>query len=100
MVIGIFTDDLYPYIGGIGRHSLEIANRLTQEQGFVFSPCENRIINHAKVKAPFYTMLKNLGLSLWLHQNLNRLIIKTSLPQYRSIVSLDGYFSSRSRAFP
>lgn len=79
MVIGIFTDDFYPYIGGIGRHIFEIANRLPQEQGFVCSPCENRIINHAKVKAPFYTMLKNLGLSLWLHQNLNRLIIKNKL---------------------
>ena len=67
MVIGIFTDDFYPHIGGIGRHVFEIAGRLPQEQTVVFSPRENKIINHVKVKTPLHMTLKNLGLSLWLH---------------------------------
>jgi len=100
MVIGIFTDDFYPHIGGIRRHVFEIARRLPQEQTVVFSPCENKIINHVKVKTPLHTTLKNLGLSLWLHLNLDRLVIKYNLTTIHIHCGPGGLFLIRKLCVP
>lgn len=76
MKLGVFTDDFYPFIGGMGRYVFEITRRMPKENLLIFSPCQNSIANHIRITTPFHVKLRNLSLSLWLHRNIEQ-IVKT-----------------------
>jgi glycosyltransferase involved in cell wall biosynthesis len=74
MTLGIFSDDFLPFIGGMGRYLVEVTRRLPEARHLVFSPCNNCIPNHIRVKPAFHDSMHNLSFSLWLHRAVDRLI--------------------------
>ncbi len=79
MTLGVFTDDYFPWKGGMGRHVFEVTRRLPQERLFVFSPAANDLPCHIRVMPPRYKTFGNIAFSLWLHRNLERLIAEYHL---------------------
>jgi glycosyltransferase involved in cell wall biosynthesis len=92
MTLGIFTDDFYPHIGGIGRYVCEITKRLPQKNLLIFSPCDNKITNHIKIETPFHNTFRNVSFSLWLHQNVNDLVKKYNLSKINIQCGPGGLF--------
>ena len=100
MILGIFTDDFYPHIGGMGRYVYEIASRLPQKQVLIFSSRDNKINNHVRIKAPFYNKFRNLSFSLWLHQNVDHLIRKYNLSKINIQCGPGGLFLIKNVGVP
>ena len=92
MTLGIFTDDFYPHIGGMGRYVYEVTSRLPKKQLLIFSSGDNKIINHIRVKTRFHSKLKNLSFSVWLHQNVNQLMKKYNLSKINIQCGPGGLF--------
>lgn len=77
--VGIFTDDFFPFKGGIGRHIVEIINQIRDVNIIVFSPCKNEIKKHVRL-FPFTKRLgKNILFSFLLNFQINKLIKKFNL---------------------
>ena len=100
MTLGLFTDDFYPHLGGIGRYVYDIAQRLPQKDLFIFSPCENRIPNHLSVKPLFHRKLRNLSFSFWLDRNVNRMVKKYRLSRINIQCGPGGLFLLRKAGVP
>jgi len=79
-IIGIFTYDFYPIIGGQGRHLIELYHRIYNKNGFlIFSPNTNNLKNH-KTLFNFTTKLgENILYSFLLNFKIKRLIKKYNL---------------------
>jgi len=92
LTLGVFTDDYYPHIGGIGRYVYEITKRLPCQKVLIFSPCDNDIVNHIKIKTALHNKLRNMSFSWWLHQNVNGLIKKYSLSKINIQCGPGGLF--------
>lgn len=92
MTLGLFTDDFYPHIGGMGRYVCEMTSRLPAEDLLIFSPCENDIPNHIQVKPKLHEKFKNLSMSYWLHNNINDLIDNFSLSRINIQCGPGGIF--------
>ena len=74
MTLGLFTDDFYPFIGGMGRYVYEVTQRVPDSDLIIFSPCSNDMPNHVQVNPPHHHQLRNLSYSFWLHWNIEKII--------------------------
>jgi glycosyltransferase involved in cell wall biosynthesis len=92
MTLGLFTDDFYPHIGGMGRYVCEMTSRLPTEDLLIFSPCENDIPNHIQIKPKLHEKFKNLSMSYWLHNNINDLIDNFNLSRINIQCGPGGIF--------
>lgn len=100
MKLGIFSDDFLPFIGGMGRYLVEVTRRLPEADHLVFSPCENRIPNHIRVRPVLHGPLHNLSFSLWLHRALERLIDRHALGRINIQCGPGGIFLLKRTRVP
>jgi glycosyltransferase involved in cell wall biosynthesis len=100
MKLGIFSDDFLPFIGGMGRYLVEVTRRLPEAGHLVFSPCENRIPNHIRVRPALHGPLRNLSFSLWLHRALERLIDRHALGRINIQCGPGGIFLLKRTRVP
>jgi len=100
MTLGMFTDDFYPFFGGMGRYVYEITRRLPQENLLVFSPCNNAVSNHVQVKPFLNNKLRNLSFSVWLHQNIGHLIENYNLKRINIQCGPGGLFLIKKPSVP
>lgn len=95
MTLGIFTDDFYPFIGGMGRYVHELTRQLPRDQVIIFSPSENEIPNHVRVIPVLHRKLRNLSYSFWLHRNVSRIISEYDLARINIQCGPGGLFLLR-----
>jgi glycosyltransferase involved in cell wall biosynthesis len=100
MRLGIFSDDFLPFIGGMGRYLGEVTRRLPEASHIVFSPCDNPIPNHIRVRPPFHGPLRNMSFSLWLHQALGLLIDRFALTRINIQCGPGGIFLLKKNRVP
>ena len=100
MTLGLFTDDFYPYIGGIGRYVYEFTQRVPPSNLVIFSPCNNDISNHVQVNPPFHRKLRNLSYSFWLHRNIDKIQKKYLLARINIQCGPGGLFLLRRTSVP
>lgn len=100
MALGVFTDDFFPWKGGMGRHVYEVTRRLPQERLFIFSPATNHLSRHVRVTPPGHKRLGNIAFSLWLHENLDRLIAQYDLTCLNLHCGPGGLFLLRRPRIP
>lgn len=67
--IGIATYDFFPLIGGIGRHTYLMFSALKDLELLVFSPALNELPRHVRIRFWPIALIKQVGVSLWLHFN-------------------------------
>jgi len=79
-IIGIFTYDFYPIIGGQGRHLIELYHRIYNKKGFlIFSPNTNNFKNHKTLFNYTKKFGSNLLYSFLLNFKIKDLIKKYNL---------------------
>lgn len=100
MTLGLFTDDFYPQIGGMGRYVYEVTRRLPAANLLIFSPCDCKISNHIQVNSPLHGRLRNLSFSFWLHSNVNRITKKYRLSRINIQCGPGGLFLLRKTGIP
>jgi glycosyltransferase involved in cell wall biosynthesis len=100
MTLGIFTDDFYPHIGGIGRYVYEVTRRLPEEKLLIFSPCDNEVPNHIRVNPPLHKRFRNLSFSAWLHRNVQDMIKRYRLSRINIQCGPGGLFLLRKIEVP
>jgi len=99
-MLGIFTDDFYPFIGGMGRYVHELTRRLPRGRVRIFSPCRNHIPNHVRVEPALHRRLQNLSYSFWLHRHIERIIDAYRLTRINIHCGPGGLFLLRSLHVP
>ena len=100
MTLGLFTDDFYPYIGGMGRFVYELTRRIPESRLIIFSPCSNEMPNHIQVSPSLHQQLRNLSYSYWLHRNLEKLIGQYSLTRINIQCGPGGIFLLKRAGIP
>jgi len=100
MTLGLFTDDFYPHIGGIGRYVYEVTQRLPEAELLIFSPCANEVPNHIQVNPPLHRRFRNLSFSFWLHRNLKGIVKKYRLSRINIQCGPGGLFLLRKAGVP
>ena len=100
MTLGLFTDDFYPYIGGMGRFVYELTWRIPESRLIIFSPCSNEMPNHIQVSPSLHQQLRNLSYSYWLHRNLEKLIGQYSLTRINIQCGPGGIFLLKRAGIP
>ncbi|MGD9173977.1 MAG: glycosyltransferase family 4 protein [Desulfobacterales bacterium] len=100
MILGLFTDDFYPFIGGMGRYVYEVTQRLPDSNLIIFSPCNNDIPNHVQVNPPIHHQFRNLSYSFWLHRNVKDIVRKYRLSRLNIQCGPGGLFLLRSTGVP
>lgn len=66
-------------IGGIGRHTYLMFSQLKSSDFLFFSPAENQLARHVRIKFWPIRFLKQAGVSLWLHFQARRIISEHAL---------------------
>jgi len=100
MTLGIFSDDFLPFIGWMGRYLVEVTRRLPEASHLVFSPCDNRVPNHIRVRPAFHGPLRNISFSLWLHRAVGRLIDRHALARINIQCGPGGIFLLKKARVP
>jgi glycosyltransferase involved in cell wall biosynthesis len=100
MTLGLFTDDFYPHIGGIGRYVYEVTRRLPEAELLIFSPCTNRVPNHIRIDPPLHRRFRNLSFSFWLHRNIKGIVNKHRLSRINIQCGPGGLFLLRRMDVP
>ena len=100
MTLGLFTDDFYPYIGGMGRYVYELTRRVSNSNLVIFSPCNNDIPNHIRVNPPLHDHLRNLSYSFWLHQHIKKIIAQYALTRMNILCGPGGLFLLKKTGIP
>jgi glycosyltransferase involved in cell wall biosynthesis len=100
MTLGIFTDDFYPFVGGMGRYVHELTQRLPQRQILIFSPSGIEAPNHVRVRPLFHQKLRNLSFSVWLYQNIDWCIKEYDLSKINIQCGPGGLFLLQSVGVP
>jgi glycosyltransferase involved in cell wall biosynthesis len=72
--IGIITYDFFPLIGGIGRHTYLMFSKLKDKDLLFFSPSDNSLPRHIRINSLFVRIFKQVGVSIWLHCNVFRIL--------------------------
>jgi glycosyltransferase involved in cell wall biosynthesis len=68
------TYDFFPFIGGIGRHTSLMFSELKHLDMLFFSPARNSLPRHIRINFWAVRFFKQLGVSIWLFFNVNRII--------------------------
>ena len=100
MTLGLFSDDFYPYIGGIGRYVYEFTQRIPDSDVLIFSPCINDIPNHIQVSPPGHYYLRNLSYSFWLHQQIKKIVAQYGLTRMNIQCGPGGLFLLKKTGIP
>ena len=79
MKAGVITYDFFPLIGGIGRHTYTMYCELKAKDLLFFSPADNTLPGHIRVKFWAIRLFKQVGVSIWLHLNVNKIISRYNL---------------------
>lgn len=98
-MIGIFTDDFYPPVGGMGEHVFSVY-RAMDDDAIVFSPAENRLPNHIRVHPPFHKRLYNISYSIWLNTKLGMCIDLYDLDRVHLHCGVGGLFLLSKQRVP
>ena len=99
-MLGIFTDDFFPYIGGMGRYVYEIVRRLPHDRLTVFSPCENQLPGHIRVSPILHDRFRNISYSLWMHHRLPPIVERFQLKRINIQCGPGGLFLFRKPPVP
>jgi len=100
MTLGIFTDDFYPFIGGMGRYVYELSRRLPPGRVLVFSPASSRVPHHVRVSPVLHRKLRNLSYSPWLHRNVRAYVERYHLSRVNIQCGPGGVFLLRQLDVP
>jgi len=71
---GIITYDFFPFIGGIGRVTYTLYCELRNKNILFFSPADNELPSHIRVNFWAVRFIKQVGVSVWLHLNVHKII--------------------------
>ena len=91
-MLGVFTDDYFPYIGGMGRYVYEVVSRLPQDRLTVFSPSRNDFPYHHPVAPALHNQLRNISYSYWLNRNVGSLVNSCNLDRINIQCGPGGLF--------
>jgi len=98
--IGVITYDFFPLIGGIGRHTYLMFSRLKDKELLFFSPSDNLLNRHIKINFWPVRLLRQIGVSLWLHRNAHRIISAYHLDRLNIHTGPGGVLFIRSVSVP
>lgn len=98
--LGIFSDDFYPSIGGMGRYVYDLTLRLPQDRTWVFSSTEAPTENYSRICPPLHRWLRNISFSFWLHRNLTACIEKHKLAAINIQCGPGGLFLLKNPRVP
>ena len=79
MKSGVVTYDFYPLIGGIGRVIYTLYQQLGDQEIVYFSPAQNSLPGHQRIEFWPIRFIKQAGVSVWLHLNAHRIIVRHNL---------------------
>ena len=79
--IGLITYDFFPLIGGIGRHTYLMYFEFNNKDILFFSPSDNSLPRHIRIKFWPIRFIKQVGVSIWLHFNALRIISRYHLDE-------------------
>jgi len=71
---GIITYDFFPFIGGIGRVTYTLYCEFKNKNILFFSPADNELPSHIRVNFWAVRFIKQVGVSIWLHLNVHKII--------------------------
>jgi len=97
---GVITYDFYPLIGGIGSLTYTMYRELKGSDILFFSPADNSLPGHIRVASPAIPLLKQLGVSIWLLLNGNRIISEHSLDKLNIHAGPGGVLYIRKLPIP
>ena len=97
--IGFFTDDFFPYRGGMGRYVHEVTTRLPLPL-LVFSPTDSQLPFHVKVSPPLGNYLRNISYSIFLNLYLPRFIARHELTVINLQCGPGGLFLLKNPGLP
>lgn len=76
---GIITYDFFPLIGGIGRVTYTLYCAFKNNNILFFSPADNVLPGHIRLNFWAVRFIKQVGVSVWLHLNVHKIISEYSL---------------------
>ncbi|RII25019.1 MAG: hypothetical protein CXR31_15320 [Geobacter sp.] len=79
MTTGVITYDFFPLIGGIGRLTFMLYGELKDKDMLFFSPADNSLPGHIRIFSRFIRPFKHVGVAIWLHCNVHRIIAEHKL---------------------
>lgn len=98
--IGVITYDFFPLIGGIGRHTYLMYSELNTADYLFFSPADNELPRHVRIRFWLIRFLKQVGVSIWLHFNALRIIASHRLDKLNIHTGPGGVLLVRKLAVP
>ena len=98
--IGVITFDFYPLIGGIGRHTFLMFSALERLDLMFFSPAENQLPRHIRIKSWPIRIFKQAGVSLWLFFQARRIISQHGLDKLNVHAGPGGVLLARRLPIP
>jgi glycosyltransferase involved in cell wall biosynthesis len=98
--IGIITYDFFPLIGGIGRHVHLMLSRLKDQDLLFFSPADNSLPRHIRIRYWPIRFFKQVGVSIWLHLNAHRIISEHRLQKLNIQSGAGGVLLTRKVPIP
>lgn len=98
-MIGFFTDDFFPYRGGMGRYVHEVTTRLPLPL-LVFSPTDSQLPFHVKVSPPLGNYLRNISYSIFLNLYLPQFIARHELTVINLQCGPGGLFLLKNPGLP
>ena len=97
---GIITYDFFPLIGGIGRVTYTLYCELKNRNILFFSPANNLFPGHIRVNYWAVRFIKQVGVSIWLHLNIHRIISEYSLDKLNIHSGAGGVLFCRKIGIP
>jgi glycosyltransferase involved in cell wall biosynthesis len=97
---GIITYDFFPFIGGIGRLTYTMYCELKGRDILFFSPADNSLPGHIRVNFWAIRFIKQVGVSIWLHLNVQRIISQYCLDKLNIHSGPGGVFLLRHLPIP
>lgn len=92
MKLGIFTDDFYPFVGGIGRHIYDLYYTNPNIDCIVFSPSKINLKNHVPISPLWHKKLKNISSSFFFNKKAEELIKEYKLSKINVHCGPGGIF--------
>ena len=100
MKSGVVTYDFFPLIGGIGRHTYSMYCELKEKDLVFFSPADNSLSGHVPIKFWPIRFIKQVGVSIWLHLNVDRIISQYHLDRLNVHSGAGGVLLARRLPIP
>lgn len=97
---GIITYDFFPLIGGIGRVTYTLYCELKNKNVLFFSPADNGLPRHIRVNFWAVRFIKQAGVSIWLHLNVQKIISEYRLDKLNIHSGAGGVLFFRKIGIP